>query len=451
MKQKTIKKEILITGIGLHTGNKVKIICKPAPENTGIQFVRVDLPEQPIIKACLENIVEKDGENRCNTLQKDGVKVLTTEHFMSVLSGLRITNLIVDIDAEELPGLDGSGIGYLKAIQEVGVEDQDADANVFKVKEAIGVWSGDSSLYIFPGEGCKISYTLDYDHYLLRSQFFDFSLDEETFVKQIVSSRTFCLESEVDVLQNQGFGKGANYDNTLVVGEDGVKNNELRFDNEFVRHKILDLIGDLYILGMPIEGHIFAVKSGHALNIALLKKIEAQKAKYLPSKAKEVSSSKASNDLDLPDGVELNIDAIRNILPHRYPFLFVDRVLSLDVGKKAIAIKNVTINDGFFQGHFPTKPVMPGVIMVEAMAQVAGIIMLSNPVHKGKVAFFMAVNNVKFRKIVSPGDQLVMDVQITKDKSRVAQARGISRVNNEVVAEADMTFSFADESFLYSK
>ncbi len=247
------------------------------------------------------------------------------------------------------------------------------------------------------------------------------------------------MEKEANELKASGLGKGANYTNTLVDGENDVVENTLRFKDEFVRHKVLDLIGDLYLFGMPIKGEIFAIKSGHALNTQLLKKIAKQKESY---EAKGVVS--AFNI----EGGSVCIEDIMKILPHRYPFLLVDKVCNIVKGKSAVGIKNVTINDDFFRGHFPTRPIMPGVLMVEAMAQTAGVVVLTNEAHHGKVAFFMAVNNVKFRKVVTPGDQLIMEVNVVKDKARIAQVSGVAKVNDEVVAEADMLFSFTDASYL---
>ena len=227
-----------------------------------------------------------------------------------------------------------------------------------------------------------------------------------------------------------------------MVGDNGVKENTLRFSNECARHKVLDFIGDLSVLGIPIRGHVFAMKSGHTLNIRLLKKINQQQKKYAQKRGVE--------SFTLAGKKEIDISKIMKILPHRYPFLLVDKIIVIEEEKKVVGIKNVTMNDGFFRGHFPTRPVMPGVLMVEAMAQTAGLVILTNKAHHGKVAFFMAVNNVKFRKVVSPGDQLIMEIEITKDKSRIAQAQGIAKVDGVIVAEAEMTFSFADASHLVS-
>ncbi len=440
IKQKTIQQSFSLSGTGLHTGNRVSAFFKPAIENHGICFVRVDLPGKPEIKACPENIHPETGLLRCSTISNHDAVVHTVEHLMSVLAGLAITNLTVELDGNELPGLDGSGLEYLQAIKKAGIVEQNADAQYFQVMETVGVSQGNSSIYIFPDNDFKISYTLDYDHPKLRSQFVSLTLQQDIFEKDIAPCRTFCLESEALELKKRGLGQGANYKNTLVVGKDGVIENQLRFSDEFARHKVLDMIGDLYLLGMPIKGRIFAVKSGHALNLALLKKISEQQKKFEKCQKTVYPDFSGKN--------EININEIMKIIPHRYPFLLVDRVVEIEKGKRAVGLKNVTINDNFFAGHFPTRPVMPGVLMIEAMAQTAGVVVLTNEAHRGKVAFFMSVDNVKFRKVVVPGDQLWMEVEVVKDKQKFAQIHAQAKVNNEVVVEADMVFSFADASYL---
>ncbi len=440
VKQRTIKKETTISGIGLHTGNEIHLTLKPAAEDFGITFVRVDLEGTPAIKVCPESISDHSELPRCTSIGVGNARVHTVEHLMSALYGLGINNLIVEIDGNELPGLDGSSKEYLEVLEKAGIEEQSKDAEFFTVRTPIGVTDGDSAIYIFPADEFKVTYALSYDHPYLRSQFFSLVVNEQTYKEDIAPCRTFCLESEANQLKELGLGKGATHQNTLVIGDDGPIDNTLRFDDECVRHKILDFIGDLYLLGMPIKGHVYATKSGHKANFDLLKKIYKQ---HVKSKEKGIIVG-----YDYGDKPEIDIAGIMKILPHRYPFLLVDRVVEIEKGKSAVGIKNVTINDGFFQGHFPTKPVMPGVLMIEAMAQTAGVVILTNEQHHGKVAFFMAINNVKFRKVVAPGDQLLMEVNIVRDKSKTAQVHGIARVGDQIVVEADMMFSFTDASYL---
>ena len=281
---------------------------------------------------------------------------------------------------------------------------------------------------------------MDYEYPFLHSQYFSSVINPETFERDIASCRTFCLENEAHELRTQGLGKGANHTNTLVVGEKGVIDNELRFSNEFARHKVLDFIGDLYLLGMPLQGHVFAVKSGHFLNLKLLEKIFQQK--------KRLVQKQPAVPYILNGETKINIDGIMKILPHRYPFLLIDRIIDIVPGKRAVGVKNVTMNDNFFQGHFPIQPVMPGVLMIEAMAQTGGIAVLTDEAHRGKLAVFMAVDKVKFRKVVVPGDQLVMEAEVVRGRSRTTQLHTVAKVNEEIVAEAEMVFSFTDASYL---
>ena len=441
MNQRTIKKEFEISGIGLHTGNQVRVVFKPAAENSGISFIRTDIPGHPVFKADLDNVLIDKKIPRCTSVGDGaGVAIHTVEHLMSVLCGVGIDNLTLEISGDELPGLDGSGVDFLKAIKAAGIVDQDADRNYFDIKEPIALELNGASIFVTPANEFKVSYTLDYNHPVLKSQYFSRIVDQNTFEKEIAPCRTFCLYEEAQSLKKMGLGKGANYENTLVVDEHGVKENRLRFPDEFARHKVLDLMGDLYLLGMPIRGHVYAIKSGHTLNLALLKKIHQQKQKY---------QNRAYAPVYPPVGQrEIDIKGIMNILPHRFPFLLVDRVIELERGKRAVGIKNVTINDNFFQGHFPSRPVMPGVLMIEAMAQTAGVTVLTNEEHHGKVAFFMAVDNVKFRRVVVPGDQLFLEVEVIRDRAKTAQIRAVAKVQGEIAAEADMMFSFTDASYL---
>lgn len=439
-KQKTINKEIKFSGKGLHTGNDVTVCLKPAAENTGIIFVRVDLEQRPEIKASVENIIMDSSVPRCTAIGRDGVVIYTLEHFLSALYGAGIDNLVVEIDNNELPGLDGSGYEFYKAIKDIDVQEQGALREHIDIQEPISVSQNGASILLVPDNQLKINYTLDYQHPFLQVQFFSSSINPETFERDIVSCRTFCLEEEAKELQALGLGKGANYSNTLVVGDRGVIQNRVKFPDEFVRHKVLDFLGDLYLLGRPVRGQVFAFKSGHYLNLELVKKISRQKQMY--------EKRGFIPQYHLGTFRELDVQQVMKILPHRYPFLLVDRILELEKGKKAVGIKNVTINENFFSGHFPTRPVMPGVLMIEAMAQTGGVLMLTNEVHHGKLALFMAMDHVKFRKLVEPGDQLVMEVEVVKDKDRIAQIRGVARVEGKVVAEADMVFSFVDASFL---
>jgi UDP-3-O-[3-hydroxymyristoyl] N-acetylglucosamine deacetylase/3-hydroxyacyl-[acyl-carrier-protein] dehydratase len=420
-KQKTIAGQVSLLGAGIHTGNKVSVTFKPAPVSSGVAFIRTDIPGAPRIQANVQSFLEAKFSRR-SSIGNNEVEVQTIEHLMAALSSLGIDNIDVEINNNELPGLDGSAIKFVEALEQAGIVEQEQEKYIHIIKEPICIEDGTSSITVVPAKEFKISYTLNYDHPLLEAQFLEICVNAESFKAEIAPARTFCLESEASELQNQGLGLGANYENTLVVGKTGVIKNSLRFKDEFVRHKILDLIGDLCLAACPIRGHVIALKSGHSLNLKIAQKIYEQKIK-----------AQGANTME---GV-LDVNEIMKIIPHREPFLFVDRVTYLEKGKRAVGVKNVTINDYFFRGHFPGRPVMPGVIIVEAMAQVGGVMMLASEENRGKLAFFLSINNVKFRKPVVPGDQLVLEVEAIKVKSKTGQVRGRALVDGKVVAEAD--------------
>lgn len=432
--QKTITKTVELSGIGLHTGQEVKVKFKPADVEQGIEFVRVDLPQRPRIRATILNIIERP---RRTSIGIPGVEIHTIEHVMAALCGLGIDNITIELDAEEMPGLDGSALPFFEILKNSGLKEQNLPRNYFQPREPLYMEEDDSSLMILPANYFRITYTMSYPHPMLKSQYATFIFDTQVFEKEIAPSRTFCLQEEAEELTRQGLGKGANYENTVVVGNAGIVNNELRFDDEFVRHKICDLIGDLYLLGNPLKGHVVGIKSGHPLNIKLLQKI-----KHQYEKQREGGIGVFSQNLNnIPP---LDINDIQKILPHRYPFLLVDRILELEEDKYAVGIKNVSINDQFFVGHFPGRPIMPGVLIVEAMAQIAGVLMLSKRSNLGKRAYFMSIDKVKFRRTVVPGDQLRIEVTVVKLKSKTGQVYGRALVEDKIVAEATLMFSLGE-------
>ncbi|MCF7916554.1 MAG: UDP-3-O-acyl-N-acetylglucosamine deacetylase [Candidatus Omnitrophica bacterium] len=431
-KQKTIKKGFSVEGKGLHTGEVAKLELLPAPVGSGITFIKQDVNPSVLIKADFNSIGDLNKFPRRTVIGSGDNYIQTIEHLMAALSILAIDNLQINIKGKEIPGLDGSSKEFIDKIKEVGVKEQEASRDVLVIKEPLWIEEGDSSIILLPSNQFRVSYGLDYSNSKIGSGFSDIILNENS-LDNFYQARTFCLKEEVDSLLEMGIGKGADYKNTLVVSDKGVIDNQLRFPDEFIKHKMLDLVGDLYLAG-PVKAHIIAVKSGHSLNIKLLDKLRRYKQKV---KGAGVQSRSGY----IPEKSELDIEEIMKILPHRYPFLLVDRVIELEPGKRAVGIKNVSINEYFFQGHFPQKPVMPGVLLVEAMAQVGGVLMLACPEHRGKLAYFMAAEKVKFRKTVLPGDQLMMEVWTKKIRSRTGKVAAKTKVAGKVVAEAELMFS----------
>jgi UDP-3-O-[3-hydroxymyristoyl] N-acetylglucosamine deacetylase/3-hydroxyacyl-[acyl-carrier-protein] dehydratase len=421
--QRTIAEKTKCAGIGLHTGNKTKVFFNPAPINTGIKFIRTDLPENPAVEVNVSSYVE--APLRTTIGIKEGVYVHTIEHVMAALSGLQIDNIIIELEGEEFPEIDGSSLPFVKLLQEAGLKDSKEPKKHIELKKPICIRENDAYLIAFPSKDFNVSFTLEYKHSFIKSQYASFKITEKNFIENIAPARTFCLESDVQELLKRGLGKGGSLENTVLVGDKGVVNGKLRFDNEFVRHKISDLIGDLYLLGRPLKAGIIAAKSGHKLNIKLAEEIAAM-------------FSVDTNGL-------LDINLIKKALPHRYPFLLVDKIVSIDEDKKIVGIKNVTVNEQFFVGHFPERPVMPGVLIVEALAQTAGVLMLRKGKNLGKLPFLMGVDKLRLRKPVVPGDQLEMVIEVLKIRRDTGKVLGKAYVENHLVAEAEIIFALVDE------
>jgi UDP-3-O-[3-hydroxymyristoyl] N-acetylglucosamine deacetylase/3-hydroxyacyl-[acyl-carrier-protein] dehydratase len=435
--QKTIKEEIRLKGCGIHSGEEVELKMRPLPADMGIIFQRMDLAGQPMIRADIQAALSAKKQSRRTAIGSQGVEIQTIEHLMAVFSCLGIDNVLVEINGQEVPGMDGSALKFVEAIKKAGLVEQGAPRRTFKVTSPLFVEGETSSIVILPSSDFRISYTLSYGSPGVGDQFMDIKIEPDVFEKELAPARTFCLQEEAQELMKKGMGKGANYENTLVVSPGGIVKNTLRFNNEFIRHKILDLIGDLALLGMPMKGHVIAIKSGHTMNLRLAQKMKDQLDKQYVAAIRSAECA--------PHEAQVDIGTIMKILPHRYPFLLVDRVLFMEEGRRAIGIKNVTINDNFFEGHFPGRPVMPGVLIVEAMAQVGGVLMLSPAENRGKLAFFMAADQVKFRKPVVPGDQLRIEVVVAKLRSKTGRVTTQAFVDGELVAEADLMFALVEK------
>ncbi len=435
--QTTIKQEVFLKGKGLHTAHEAKVAFKPAPEDTGLVFVRTDLPGQPKIKAAIANLLPEERRSRRTSIGTGTAEIHTIEHILATVLGLDIDNLLIEIDNDEFPGEDGSSKHLAELLLKAGVAEQTAQRRLLALKEPVFVVSNGSQVIALPAPEFKVSYTLDYPA-PLNSQFAAFPINADTFLREIAPARTFCLQEEVDALVKSGLGKGSNYDNTLIVGEKGVIKNTLRFENEMVRHKILDLLGDISLLGVKPQMHIVAIRSGHNLNVRLVSKL-------LDINRRETAAGVISPEAEaISDKEFLEAEDILKIIPHRHPFLFVDRILDIEDDKTIVGLKNVSITEPYFAGHFPDHPVMPGVILIETMAQVAACLMLRKKENRNKVAYFAAIDNARFRNAVLPGDRLLIKVALIKFRTKIGQVHAKALVDGKVAAEADLMFALMD-------
>jgi len=438
--QKTIQKEVVVGGNGLHTGKFTEITIKPAMPGAGIVFVRTDKNPPVEIPATLDNIGVEVGGGRQTTLVKGDTQIRTIEHLMAAFHGLGIDNAIVEIGEDELPGLDGSAKGYVEPLLEIGFQLQDKPREYLTITEPIFLTSDKCSMVALPdSEGLKLSYTLSYQHKDLKDQFCSMRLSPDVFMKELAPARTFCLKEEALLLKSMGYGQGATLENTLVFEDDLPLENTLRFPNEACRHKVVDLFGDLFLLGRPLRAHVIACRTGHLQNVQLMKNI-ATKLKVRketgPMKSKNKGAEKGSHRMD--------IEAIKRVIPHRDPFLLIDEIIEMVPSKSAVGIKNVLPDEPYFKGHFPGHPVMPGVLILESLAQVGGVLMLSQPQNRGKIAYFMTIEDAKFRNPVHPGDQLKLVAEIIKLRAKAGLCSGKAYVEDKLVCEAVVKFAIVD-------
>ncbi|MBN2413769.1 bifunctional UDP-3-O-[3-hydroxymyristoyl] N-acetylglucosamine deacetylase/3-hydroxyacyl-ACP dehydratase [candidate division KSB1 bacterium] len=459
--QQTIKEEISYSGTGLHTGNKTKITFKPAPANSGILFKRVDIEDSPVIPADVDHVIDI---SRGTTIGIDDVKIHTVEHVLAAISGLEIDNIICEIHGNEPPVGDGSALPFVEVLLKAGFVEQESPRDYLIIDKTITYSEPERGIdiVIFPSDEFRITFMVDYKNPALGTQYTSMYSLREEFATEFAAARTFCFLHEVEELWKAGLIKGGDLDNAVVIidrdmdddelaelrkmfgidskvhlSANGILNGkELRYPNEPVRHKALDLIGDLALLGVPIRGHVLAARSGHAANAELVKLIRKEYKKKL---------IKSKYQVNQKSDVFLDADAIQKILPHRYPFLLVDRIIDLIPQERVIGVKNVTSNEPFFQGHFPGKPIMPGVLIIEAMAQTGGILLLNaetDPAHK--LVVFTGIDNVRFRKIVTPGDTLRFEVEMGPFRRSMAKMFGRAFVNDELACEADLMAAIVD-------
>ena len=416
--QHTVAREIELRGIGVHSGRESAIRIKPAPEGTGIVFRRADLPGNPEVPAELEYVTGTDlGTN----LGDGDAEVLTVEHVLAAMAALEVDNALLELDGPEPPILDGSFAPYVDAVREAGRQPQDALARVIEVESVVAVENGQDASYVaLPHDQYRISATIDFDHGAIGRQYGAFDIDGERFRDGLAQARTFGFVADAETLRARGLALGASLDNTVVLDDAGVLNAELRFPDEFLRHKVGDLVGDLALIGGRFRGHVVVERPSHRGNVELARALRRHRDRQQASR--------------------IDIRRIMEYLPHRYPMLLVDRIVEFDPGKRIVGLKNVTINEPFFGGHFPGHPIMPGVLVVEAMGQVGGLLLMDavdDP--ENKVVYFMSMSDVKWRRPVTPGDQVLFELEMLNLRRRICKMRGIGTVDGQVVAEAEMT------------
>ena len=436
--QQTLNRAASFSGIGLHSGNRVNMTILPAPAGSGVRFRRVDLEGRPEIEARVENVGETA---RSTSLTKGNVKVQTVEHILAALAGFGIDNAVIELDANEPPIADGSSREFCKIIQDAGVTPLAEKREFYTPLEPIELQMGETTMTLFPDENFKITCT-SADRLGRFTQFYSTEVTPKTWEKELSHARTFCFFEEIEYLIKNGLIKGGSLENAVVIRDDAVLTTEpMRYPEEFVRHKMLDIVGDLSLLGRPLRAHVIAVRPGHAANCELVRKIAEQMQKPLRA-AQTFSPPPVKNappeTLVAEDGA-MGIEQIMKLLPHRFPFLMVDRILKMAAGK-IVGVKNVSVNEPFFQGHFPGHPIMPGVLQLEAIAQVGGLMMMKHAETGRQMAYFMSAENVKWRKPVVPGDTLLIEVELMKARGKICKAKGVCKVGGDVVSEAEVTF-----------
>ena len=454
MKQRTLKQAFSVSGKGLHTGLQIEATFNPAPVGTGYVFRRVDLDGAPVVEAVAEHVIETQRGTVIASRSNKEVRVSTIEHALAALYAAGIDNCLIDVNAPELPILDGSAIIYAEKIDEVGIEEQDAEKDFYVVKQRIKVVDENtgSSLIVLPDEEFSIDTMIEFNSAVLSNQFASLT-NLADFKQQIASCRTFVFVREVMPLLQMNLIKGGDLDNAIVIYDTAmpqeeldrladlmhvahkpadelgyINNKPLQFNNEPARHKLLDLLGDLALIGRPLRGRIVATRPGHSLNTQLSKKIR-QELRRQNVQAPNYDPNKEPL---------FDVNKIRTLLPHRYPMQLVDKILEMS-NDYIVGVKSVSVNEPFFQGHFPNEPVMPGVLQVEAMAQVGGILVLSSVEEPARYStYFLKIDNVKFRQKVVPGDTLIFHLQLlTPIRRGTAVMKGYAFVGEKVVSEAE--------------
>jgi len=433
--QRTLKHTVTYEGVGLHTGERGRVTFKPAEPGSGIRFVRADLPGHPDVAVRPENALFDPRAARRTILQQGGVQIHTMEHVLASIAGVGLDNVIVETSTMEIAEPeDGSAAPIARLLMECGFVEQPLPRRHIKVTKPVQYREDGVELRAIPYQGLRITFTIDYEQTVIGRQTLSLEITPESFMREIAPARTFVLERDLEMLRKSGWIKGGSLESAVVVGDRGILNPApLRFPDEFVRHKVLDLLGDLTLLGAPLLGHVTAVRSGHQGHVAFVKELK----RSLPLPGRRPGGS--------PE--EWDITAVMDILPHRYPFLLVDRITHIQEGRVIEGIKNVTINEPFFQGHFPGHPIMPAVLILEAMAQVGGLLLLTSVEDPStKLMYFAAIDGARFRRPVTPGDQLRFRLELVKHRGATAKMRGEAYVDDQLVAEAELLAQIVDRN-----
>jgi len=424
--QQTIAGEASFEGVGLHTGTTAHMRFLPAEPGTGIRFRRTDIEGTPEVPAKLENVGSTD---RSTSLAIGETRISTVEHVLAAVAGMEIDNLIIEIDAPEVPIGDGSFAPFFDVLSEAGTRTQGVAARMLELRDMVrATGPGGASYTAVPDDSFRVATTIEFPHPLIERQFGAYQVNPAEFASQLAGARTFGFLREAEELRARGLVQGVSLENAVVLDDTGLHSGELRWPDEFVRHKAGDIIGDLALIGRRLRAQVIANRPSHAGNVALAKELVK-------------AAQKSANGAPIVD-----IMRIMEHLPHRYPMLLVDRIIDFEAGKRIVGIKNVTINEPFFQGHYPGHPIMPGVLIVEAMAQVGGLLLMDaveNP--ETKVVYFMSLDNVKWRRPVRPGDQLRFEVEMVQFRRHVCRMAGVAYVDGHAVAEAEMMARIVDK------
>ena len=416
MPRRTIATKAEISGIGLHTGVCTRVTCLPGASGQGVVFRRIDLESRPEIPA---RVSEVEATERRTAIGRGETTIHTVEHLLAAVVAMELDDLVIELDGPEPPILDGSFAPYLDLLEGAGIDSLDGEPTSFRVITPFTVTEGDATYVVSPASALRLTTTIEWSHPLIGRQTGSWDIDLDTFRKDLAGARTFGFTREVETLRSRGLLKGASTASAVVLSDSEVLGGPLRWSDEFVRHKAGDILGDLGLVGGRVKAHLIANRPSHRGNVAVARAI--------------------TRIAEQTGGKILDISRILEVIPHRYPFIMVDRILDLQARRRVVGIKNVTINEPFFQGHFPGHPVMPGVLIIEAMAQTGGMLLmdeLQSP--EDKVVYFMSLDNVKFRRPVVPGDQLRLEVEMIQFRGRTCRLKGVALVEGQVVAEAEM-------------